>query len=100
MGGRKRLLDYDIPIYRKPDPELPPPFICAACERVIVSDVWQVLRGDVDKPPLCNSCVSRGSERIGAMWGATRGDKKMMTRFRAMIAFLEWEVMNGQYRKR
>lgn len=92
------IYDCDVVITRKPDPDLPPPFECAVCQRVVMADRW---RSHVHRPPVCNSCMIFEGHQV-RFPGITRGDHSTLKRLTAVTDALmraaTWEPKYGHVR--
>jgi hypothetical protein len=86
---------YDFVLVRKPELELPPPFVCIICQRKTIPDRWALMRGETwrHKPPICFSCANNDGIQVRPK-GFTRGDHQTLQRLSAVISALAWEVCN------
>ena len=76
--------DFDFVLKRKPEPILPPPFVCAICERTVTPDRWRM---DRHRPPICFSCSNIEGHQV-RIPGMTRGDHHTMQRLHAAASAL------------
>jgi hypothetical protein len=86
------------------EPPMPPPFRCVVCGASAQDDRWAVLRGDIQKPPVCKICQHNwssshrwnGSSPLSRPSGMTRGDYATLQRLTAINNRLIWETYNGR----
>lgn len=75
-------------IYARPtfriEPELPPPYLCAICERTVTADRW---RKEMHHPPLCLYCTASEGHQV-RIPGMTRGDHHTLQRLHAVASAL------------
>lgn len=92
------IYDCEVIITRRPEPDLPPPFVCAICEQEAVSDRWRYAR---HKPPICRACEIYEGHQV-RIPGMTRGDHTTLKRLTAVTSALmraaTWEPKYGRIR--
>lgn len=74
------IYECEVVITRKADPELPPPFVCAVCQRTAVADRWHP---EKHRAPVCNSCMIFEGHQV-RFPGLTRGDHTILKRLTAV----------------
>jgi len=91
----------EVIITRKPAPELPPPFVCAICERTVeVDPFWHVRSPHRHSPPICFTCTVHEGHQV-RFPGITRGDhitlKRLTAVTDALLRAATWEPKYGRF---
>lgn len=74
--------------------ELPPPFACVICERVVEPSPWHWQRDH--KPPVCGYCSNSHGHQV-RIPGMTRGDHHQLQRLTALIGAMGVNVTRRRY---
>lgn len=96
------IYDCEVIVSRKPEPDLPPPFVCAICQRTVEADRWWAARSpNRHVPPICFTCTVHEGHQV-RFPGITRGDHTTLKRLtavtNALLRAATWEPKYGRVR--